>query len=455
MILIYNRSGFLLGLAGILAGLAAMMAGGKLAFGIPALALVWLAGGLWWRNTPKDHASKRPYPSLFFIPLPFAAVPLMFLGVFAFFAESAGAARRSDPRVVKLDDDVKSLKADAEGGDPGLAGAVHEALADASGRWSGDADDWHIFARTGGDSVLLLVLVPDLKKIEEPERMKLLGDLEAILEKHPGTAGKKRFLGVRGKYAFGAIRVSPDYTRVATVVADTPLLEFYGEPTKERDPADKERGEARPSAPASSAAKADVDPITEALETLRGADVVKQNLALHQLRITRPEASRRDEVVKALRVEFDRRDSSGLINVVPVLTAWATREELLDALTSRLHDKDDGVARSMVLELKEIDDPRVFDLLLTRLEDPGDDFNVVQYIEKRGPAAEPSVLKYAAHRDPVVRARAFKILRNIGGEASLKALRAAQADPDEAARSAAETALSEVEGRVKSRGPTP
>lgn len=223
MILIYNLSGFLIGLAGIVCGLVVALASGKIAAGVLALAVTWFSLGVWWRVKRADSGLKHPYPALFFIPLPFLAVPLALLAIPMFFAEQGGASRSADPRVASLRADVKSLDAARIGGEPERSERVIRAVATLG--MAGTVNT-NVFTRSKPGSVLVLVKVPELKEVKEPERVKLLA---AIAEAAQDDKGGRVFVGIRGRLAFGAIRVGAETIETGSIVDDSPLLDFYGE----------------------------------------------------------------------------------------------------------------------------------------------------------------------------------------------------------------------------------
>lgn len=84
MIIIYNLSGLLLAVAGVFVGLLVFLVSGWIGPGLLTIALIWFAGGLWWRNQEISPGVKRPFPAVYFIPLPFLAVPVAGLAVLMF-----------------------------------------------------------------------------------------------------------------------------------------------------------------------------------------------------------------------------------------------------------------------------------------------------------------------------------------------------------------------------------
>src|ERR1700676_1985976 len=110
MIIIFNLSGLILAGAGIVAGLVVVMVTGWISPGLLTLAVIWFAGGLWWRNQEVSPGVKRPFPALFFIPMPILAVPAACLAVLGFLVAEWGAhAQPADPRVELFRADERML----------------------------------------------------------------------------------------------------------------------------------------------------------------------------------------------------------------------------------------------------------------------------------------------------------------------------------------------------------
>ena len=227
MLIIFNLSGLIVGLIGLGLGLAAFMASGKLALGLVAIAVTWIGLGLWWKfgKPAPPGGERRKYPALFFIPLPFLAIPLVPLAFLVGIAEVMVRAMPVDPRAPGLQADEQVLTTTRIGGDSAASEAVMGAL---------DAvapDGYHVLTRIKPDAVLVLVKAPDLKHVEEPGRARMLDALAAALEADPRTRGRRQYLGIKGRFAFGAVRVPPGRTEIAPLANRTPLLAFYGEPT--------------------------------------------------------------------------------------------------------------------------------------------------------------------------------------------------------------------------------
>src|SRR5262245_6315869 len=122
MIIIYNLSGLLLAGAGVVAGLFVALLTGWFSLGLLTLAVIWFAGWLWWRNQEISRGVKRPYPALFFIPLPFLAAPVAIVAALLFLViELQVHTRPPDPRSELFRADERMLDSAAASGDVQLS----------------------------------------------------------------------------------------------------------------------------------------------------------------------------------------------------------------------------------------------------------------------------------------------------------------------------------------------
>jgi hypothetical protein len=98
MLLVHNRTGLILGLIGIFVGMVAAALTGWLGVGGLTLAAIWFGGGLWWKYRPRPDGLPGRYPSIYFIPLPFLAVPVVLLSMVALVLDARdarGTARKA------------------------------------------------------------------------------------------------------------------------------------------------------------------------------------------------------------------------------------------------------------------------------------------------------------------------------------------------------------------------
>ena len=247
MFIIYNLSGLLVGLAGVVAGiLALVLSGGWMSVGLFVLAAVWFGLGVWWRrrpvgdeppadvawsDEPRRPAAKpvrRPYPAVFFIPLPWIAVPLACLAVPMLFVEWAARSRPHDPRDDRLEADERTLDAQLVGGDEELSRRILDVLQTFAVEEAG-ADAFHVFTRRRGDATLVLLKVPNLRRYADPARVQLLDAVADAVRSGPGTAAGPVYVGVKGRLTYGAVR-RPAGDELGSAVNDRRLWDFYDLP---------------------------------------------------------------------------------------------------------------------------------------------------------------------------------------------------------------------------------
>lgn len=226
MLLIYNLSGLLLGVAGIIVGFFLLALTDQFGFAFLGAALTWLLFG--GRRRPDEFGQRRPAPSLFFIPLRYWGIPLALLAVPVFVVQFVGDRKPKDTRAALLNADERALRSAAVSGDRALAVAVQAHLA-LSAVEEISAEQFHVFARLrngiDGQSALILVRAENLRQFPEPVRAQLLDTIaEAAAEDHPHA---KLYIGVKGRISFGAIRTPLGGTQTGKVVSEEPLYDFY------------------------------------------------------------------------------------------------------------------------------------------------------------------------------------------------------------------------------------
>ncbi len=229
MIIVYNLGGLLVGAAGVLVGGMSIAATDNAGVGILALALAWVVLGFLWRRWKTPPGQPRPYPSVFFIPLPFLAIPIIPFAVIMLVAEANQPGRERaaiDPRAASFTNDEQELGRSAVGGDVELSQYVATALS-ANLTEEVKADQYHVFTRVNPASVLVLVKAPNLKSYKDAARVQLLQFIAGLLSKRDDLKEKKAYIGIKGNLAFGAIQVPPDRVQTGSVLLESPLYEFY------------------------------------------------------------------------------------------------------------------------------------------------------------------------------------------------------------------------------------
>lgn len=220
MILIFNLPGLLIGAAGVAVGLLAAGATGRLWVGLIVIGWAWLLFGR-GRRDPETNL-RGTAPSLFFIPLFYLAFPVLLLAIPAMITEGRKGGVQSDTRSTRLNEAESTLNRLKLSGDGNLAGAVFDAL-EPIARDPG----MHVFAAKGQGRALVLVKLPDLKETSDTERVKLLDAAAGVLADREETGDLSPFIGLQGRFVYGAIR-TPTGTQVKSTVPESALLDYYG-----------------------------------------------------------------------------------------------------------------------------------------------------------------------------------------------------------------------------------
>lgn len=222
MVIIYNIKGLLVGLLGLFVGAAVFAVTRSLAVGLLGVATIWCWLGR--SRTDEETGAKRPAPSVYFVPLFYwgllvavAAFPASLVKLAD--AKNGGQPVADHPNADQFKRDEAGLKTN-ESDDPELSAAL---LSSISKTRPGEPVNMRI--RCSADSVLVLIKLPDLKKIREPDRRKLLDAVrEGVGQHRPGV---KVFAGIKGKLLYGAISTPTQQVEVGTVVSERPLFDFY------------------------------------------------------------------------------------------------------------------------------------------------------------------------------------------------------------------------------------
>lgn len=83
------------------------------------------------------------------------------------------------------------------------------------------------------NKVLVLVKVPDLKKVSVEKRVAVINIVEKLLDRQTGLVEKERYIGVHGTLNMMMIK-TPTKEDNSNIVLTTPLLDFYGEKIEEK-----------------------------------------------------------------------------------------------------------------------------------------------------------------------------------------------------------------------------
>ncbi|HMQ62872.1 MAG TPA: hypothetical protein PKE06_19480 [Flavilitoribacter sp.] len=76
--------------------------------------------------------------------------------------------------------------------------------------------------------ILVLVKIPDLKRVKKEERGDLMDVIDTLLDLQEGVKDHERYIGIHGKYNMMLVR-TPSFEDEGTIVSEEPLYGFYGE----------------------------------------------------------------------------------------------------------------------------------------------------------------------------------------------------------------------------------
>lgn len=224
MIIIFSLSGLLWGLLSLAVGVALFALTGR---ALPALVLpsIILAASGRLNRTFKNIPGLRARPSVFFIPLFVYGVAGLLFSIFLGYALVKRDLTPQDRRRLSLQADCAALGTGEAGTAPELAAAVAEGFA-AGNRNAVESASWRVFARTNDEAVLVLARNIKLNSLSETEKSAALDDIERAIDSRQETAGKARYIALRGLALFGATRTPGAQT--LRVSNDECLLPFYG-----------------------------------------------------------------------------------------------------------------------------------------------------------------------------------------------------------------------------------
>ena len=231
MILIYNLMGLLVGLAGVAAGFPGhLLYSGGCRSASSCWRGVWFAFG--GRRRDKVTGAKKPYPSLFFIPLRWASVVPLVLSVGMIFLEAKIDNLPPDPRKEQLEVVEKQLRQNTVSGEKqeaeALLGEIRMIAVEEAG-----ADEYHLAVHRREGAVLVLMRAENLGDFADSARTEMLDFLVDRYSFEP-----ELYIGIRGRFAYGAMLTPAEGREYGKFVSDRPLLAFFGDPPPANLPAE-------------------------------------------------------------------------------------------------------------------------------------------------------------------------------------------------------------------------
>lgn len=89
-------------------------------------------------------------------------------------------------------------------------------------------ENFSFMTKTNGNKQLMLIKIPDLKKVNKKAREDLFGIVDELVNTVDSTHTKSFYLGVHGKYNMMMVK-TPTFKESNNIVSEEPLYDFYGE----------------------------------------------------------------------------------------------------------------------------------------------------------------------------------------------------------------------------------
>ena len=190
------------------------------------------------------------------------------------------------------------------------------------------------------------------------------------------------------------------------------------------------------------------DPLKSALSALKSSEAQKRNEAVAELGRMSPVDDQRDAVREALQPLLDDEDGFRVIDVARAMAKWLT-PETVPALIPKVTDSRFGVRWEVIKILGELGDARAVKAIAGRLKEDG--IAAEPALRQLGSAAEPVLIEVLKDPDPVLRIKACRLLKVVGGAETLAFMKSAKADPDEGVRREAKQTMMTISARIAAR----
>jgi len=188
--------------------------------------------------------------------------------------------------------------------------------------------------------------------------------------------------------------------------------------------------------------------LTQVLANLRGNDSAARLKALGQLVGSQPIPARQDEVTASIVPLLSDPDVAVRAAAVRALGAWGTADAV-EPLLAALNDPDPLVISLVIPTLGELKDLRACATLATLLINQKHRQSAARALTAAGSLAETAVVPMLRNRDFAVRIAVCEILETIGTKACVAGLNRATHDANRSVATAAKSALSKVNERLR------
>lgn len=194
---------------------------------------------------------------------------------------------------------------------------------------------------------------------------------------------------------------------------------------------------------------AGADPLTVALFRLKSSDQGKVREGLETLARMIPDESRKSEVSAAIVPLVASPDGWTAEAAVKAIPNWTTPEGVKAIIHALKNDDRHGVLRTAILTLGKMKDPSAAPAIASRIREFRID--TVEALKAIGPDAEPAVIPVLSRSDPDERNAACEVLKEIGGQATLDAMKTLPADRVDYVRMSAADTMRTIAARLSAR----
>jgi hypothetical protein len=189
---------------------------------------------------------------------------------------------------------------------------------------------------------------------------------------------------------------------------------------------------------------AGADALTKSLIQLSSQDLGRKKDALQRLARTRP-TTRQKEVIDAILPLLEHDDEDLVKHAVRVLAVWQSPEAMAK-LIDLVNDSRVFLRWDIIKSLGKYDDLKAAEALIARLKE--DSHLAEEALKGMGSVAEPRLIGLLRNPDADLRKKACEILKFVGGNATLKAMKSIPPDPEFFVRLAAQDAIKMINLRA-------
>jgi len=153
------------------------------------------------------------------------------LGLLVAIMSIAGITKEEDPRDQLLRNDIMAMNPSPTMESDSISYKIKKVF-DSFANEDINPGKFEYLTTINGDKALILVKIPNLKKVKKEARTEALEMIEVITNEQEDLKNKDKYIGVHGTYNMMLIKTPTDLQN-NNIVSENSLYEFYGPKTKE------------------------------------------------------------------------------------------------------------------------------------------------------------------------------------------------------------------------------